>query len=187
MCCVGECLFHLQVYHKKRVEKEKEVKKKSEELSKQTAKLKKMLGLVPPRGVRGVRGAESSKRNLITSMEEVTNNDKKPRVEVPNDDKKLTVGSHRRLRRRKAKTKQGVRVCDEGGQSSLHHLLLAAGLQVGIDTHTHTHTHTPTHTHTHSRVMLMQGLHTTTSVRSRCVVIVISYCTLYSLTDHPPF
>ncbi|XP_064390230.1 GON-4-like protein [Halichondria panicea] len=113
------------LYHKKRVEKEKEAKKKSEELCKQTAKLKKMLGLVPQR--RAEEGG--SKQNLITCMEEVTNNDKKPRVETPNDDRKLTVGNHRRLRRRKTKMKQGVRVCDEQGQSSLHHLLLAAGLQ----------------------------------------------------------
>ncbi len=95
-----------------------------------------MIGLVSagatPHNIAG------SKRNLITSMTEATN-DKKSRVEAVKDDKKRICipQSKKQLRRRTSMVVTG----QEQHFDKLQHLLLAAGLKVGGLTPSHSHPH----------------------------------------------
>lgn len=108
----------------------------TEELTKQTAHLKKMLGLAPPTFPTTL--LQATKRNLISTLEEAIKADKRPRVEIPNDKKKPDVLGCKRVRQRNTKSRKRAdqQVLSQQKTpplgNSLHQLLLAAGLKVGV-------------------------------------------------------
>ena len=191
-----------------------------EELSKQTAKLRKMLGLThqplprlpSPQLQPKPTPDGGSKRNLINTLEEATNIEKKPRMDAVVVTKRPPLEEsppRRRLRGRKARLTRGSdrdlpsqQITDtpptsmqsspptSSTRSGLEHLLLAAGLKVNVHPHTltHTHTHTHTHSHVHSPVTRVPGLPTAISVRLRWVWSVstrLGSCQ-YSVDTHYP-
>ena len=174
-----------------------------EELSKQTAKLRKMLGIThqplprlpSPQLQPKITADGGSKRNLINTLEEATNIEKRPRMDavvVTKRPPQEESPSRRRPRGKKARLTRGSdrdvpsqQTFDapptsmqcapptSSTHSGLEHLLLAAGLKVNVHPSPsipNTHVlfqRTHTHTHTHSPVTRVPGLPTAMSVRSR--------------------